>query len=499
MTTTPVQLLDHRGDPIAMPQRTRPAAMNKSYHNSTRDRTRQGTRGPLGSVNAHHDRRTLDDLIRDCGALVRNSILTQSIVDSSVLCVVGPEVIADPRSGDKEWDRDVQRRFADWAAVCDITGQQNLTGLAADVVGSWYDAGGVLAHKVMHNGRYPRIEMVEAIRLMNEAGRPDTRDMVGGVELNPDTMRPVRYWIADWNEQGTALDYNPQPHDATHLWIINNPRLRQAGQYRTAPRLAAHIDKLEALETACKATMGAYQLATYVALAITQSLPEGVNVEEQLAQYMVDNDLATSTDDAKERGVWGPGTVMNLLPGEGVSTIDPAHPTTAWDAYIWTELQQVCGSLGLPLELVFMRFIRNWSASKSAISVAWQSVRRDQGALKQQFLVPAYRWWLANEMREGRIDEPESGDWRAVEFLLPQQPVLDPKLEAEAHLLALAGGIKRHSRVLQEMGEGDRDEFMRDFKYEAQTNEEAGLTYAQPTVENVSKTVNTDEEQGADA
>jgi lambda family phage portal protein len=496
-TNAPIQLLDHSGDPIARSVYTRPAALSGSYKNSSRDRLRNGTRGPLGSVNAHHDKRTLDDLMRDCQQVVRNSIVAQTLVQKHIDCVVGPEVAVDPRSGDKAWDSEVQKRFADFAEVCDITGQLNLTGIAADVVKAWDTCGGKLAHKVMLSNRYLRLEMIEAVRLMNEAGRPDTRDMVGGVQVNPATGRPIKYWIADWNEQGTGLDYHPKPYDATHLWLINDPRLREAGQYRTPPRLGAFVDKIEALEVATRSTMGAYQLATFMALAFTRKHPEGVSMQDVLAQSMVNSGEANSVSEARDRGPWGPASVFELEDGEDVKQIDPKHPTTAWDAYLKTELRVICAGMGLPLELVYMWFDRSWSAHKSAVSTAWQRVRMDQQALKRQLLIPLYRTWLAGEMLAGRIDEPSEGDWRAVDFIMPSQPVLDPKLEAEAHLMALSGGLKLHSTVLQEMGQGDRDTFIERFKVERDENEKAGLAYSRPKAQFSSESVNkTEDEDG---
>ena len=479
-SNAPIQLLDHNGDPIARSSYTRPTAMRGSYKNSSRDKLRNGTRGPLGSVNAHHDKRTLDDLMRDCQQVVRNSIIAQTLVQKHVDCVVGPEVTVDPKSGDHDWDTEVQKRFADFAEVCDITGQLSLTGIAADVVKSWDTCGGKLAHKVMLNNRYLRLEMIEAVRLMNEAGRPDTRDMVGGVQVNPDTGRPVKYWIADWNEQGTGLDYNPKPYDATHLWLINDPRLREAGQYRTAPRLGAFVDKIEALEVATKSTMGAYQLATFIALAFTRKHPEGVKIEDVFAQSMQNSGEASSTTEAKERGVWGPASVFELEEGEDVKQVDPKHPTTAWDAYLKTELRVICAGLGLPLELVYMWFDKSWSAHKSAVSTAWQRVRMDQQALKRQLLIPLYRTWLAGEMLAGRIDEPSEGDWRAVDFIMPQQPVLDPKLEAEAHLIAMTGGLKLHSTALLEMNQGDFETFAKRYAQEQKTRTKYGIEITQP-------------------
>ena len=502
MTTTSSHLVDLYGRPLMVDRGPRGSALGGSYHNQSRsDRTRQGTRGPLGSANAHHDPRTLQDLIRDSQALARNSVITRALLRTAVDCVVGDRVTADPRTDDPKWNAMVQRRFARWGdELCDITGLQSLTGLAGSIVEAQYTDGGALAHKVALNGVHCKLEMIEAVRLMNQGNGPDTRHRHGGVEVNPTTGRAAFYWIAAWNPTGSGLDFRPVPYGAEHFLMVNNHRHQAAGQYRTAPRLAASIDKIEALETACKSTMGAYQLATFMALFITRQQAAGVSTEDALAQYMVSQGMAQSPDEARDRGVWAPMSIMEGQPGEGVTQIKPEHPTLGWDTMFWTELQTIFGEQGYPLELAFMRFIKNWSASKSAISVAWRSVRKDQEHLKRTFLVPVYHWWLANEIRQGRVPVPagERDEWMKVDFIQPQQPVLDPLIETKAALLGLAGGVKRHRTALLEMGQGDREDFMADFIDERRTNLAAGLSYGEPVQNTRSESVSDDEGSGGD-
>lgn len=494
-------LVDVHGNPLSYTTTGRGASQG-SYRNSRRTRLRNGDRGPTGSVNAHHDSRTLEDLIRDCGQVGRNSIIARAIRRAYEDHVVGDEVIADPRTKDKDWNREVQERFSAWADErCDITDQLSLTGLASSIVSTWPTAGGTLVNTHVLNGRHCKLELIEVARLRNKNNGVDTRDMIGGVETNPSTGRPVRYWVADWNEQGTGLDYNPKPYDASGRWLVNNPRLREAGQYRAAPMFAASVDKIEDLETASKSTLGAYQLMTFLALAITRDLPEGVSTQTQLAKYMVEMGMASTEQEALERGVWGPGTILEMRPGEQVTPINPTHPTTGWDVMYWSEIMAMLGEHGLCPELVFSRFIRNYSASRSAISVCWKSIRKLQKALVRDFLRRVYHWWLANEIRQGRIRSLAGDEWKKVQFILPRMPVLDAKIETEAWLMQLAGGLKRHREVLLENDQGDRDQFMVDFVEERVSNKEAKLNYAQPTQQTESKNLNEDEneEENADA
>jgi lambda family phage portal protein len=460
----------------------RPSAASRSFNNSSRGRLRRPGHGPIGSANSHRDERTLEKLIRDCQHEARNNPIARTLMHARSDFVVGSSPIHETRSEDKDWNKEVEARFADWSAGrCDSAGQMTLAQIAAAIVNAMDDSGGILAHKVGGKGGWaPRIELIEAIRLKNPPGRSDSRFLTAGVELSESTNRPVAYHVADWNEQGTSLTTQTRKLDSTAALLINNPRLLGPNQHRAEPGLAAVLDKIEALTRTCEASLVAHELAAMTALVIQRENAQGVTHEDAMAESMVAAGLATSTQDAKDRGLWLPGGVMELNAGESVFQVDPKHPSSGFEVMFWTELHAICAALDLPLELVYMRFTNNFAASRSAISVGWRKMQVLQAYITSRFLTPIYLWWLAGEIREGGLRMPKGAGWNRHGFILPAMPSLDPKAEAEAQLLALAGGITTHRRVLLDRGEGDRAQFMEAWKAEHQENTDAGLTYGQP-------------------
>ncbi len=467
-----------------------PKASTSSFDNATRGRGRPGSHAPLASPNAHRDQRTLEALIRDCEALARNNHLVRAMLTAKADMIVGHRPTVEARTSDNNWNRETEKRFLDWSCeACDNAGQLSLNQYATAVVKAWDTAGGLLIHKLAERGRV-RMEAIEVARLRNPGGKPDTRTMHAGVELT-EGGRPVRYHVADWSTYGTFVESKTTEVDASNAWLLNNPRLLDANQHRTEPGLASVVDRLETLDRAVESTFGAYELATYIALFIERADPQQ-NIEDQMAQAAVQAGLATSTQDAIERGVWQPLGVMQGRIGEKVTQIKPEFPSTSFDQLFWTELHTIAAALDLPLEIAFMRFIRNWSASRSAVSVAWRAVEVYQRVLVDRFLRPVYRWWLANEQISGRIAQRE--DWRDCEWFMPTMPMLDPKQELEAQLMALGGGLKLHETALRETGQGDRATFITKWDREQQENRAIGLRYAQPVQVNRSETV----EAGAD-
>lgn len=458
---------------------TTPSSVSGSWRNADRNRTRGGRRGPIGSADAHADSVTLEKLIRDCTALTRNNLLAQAVVAARSDHVVGHSPTVEARSEDEAWNRDVEMRWAEWCdGACDVTGQMSFAEICGAVCESWDDAGGIIANKVDLGHNRVGLEMIEVVRLMNERGGADRRGMHGGVEYNA-LGRPVAYWLADWNDQMTSLGRTPRRYDATGMWLVNNPHLQRVGQHRTVPRLASVVDRFETIERAGTSTWGAYELATYIALFIKNRLPESISIEDYMAYAQVGAGEASSVAQAKDRGVWKPLSVLEGAPGEEIQQVKPEHPTTGFDQMFWTELQAICSAMGMPPELVYMRFVRNYSASRSAISVGWKKVLKYQEVMKRRFIRPVYHWWLANEQLAGRVRIKPDPEWKRCEVILPGMPVLDPKVETEALGNQLSLGLCLHEDALRQLGKGDRAEFMRKWMIEKQENEAAGLSYSQ--------------------
>lgn len=469
-------------------------ALYGSHPSSKRDRKRGARQSPLGSNNAHNDARSIEDLIRDCTALKRGNHLAQAVIGARSDHVVGATPTVEARTDDEDWNRDVERKFADWCDHCDLAGQLSFGEIAAAVVNSWDTTGGMACNKVLTTtGDHLRLEMIDVIRLMNPSGNADSKYFTGGVELSESTNRPINYHIADWNDQGTALDRNPKPYDTGNILLMNNPHLQDINQHRTVPRLGSVAPMFETIKRAGTSTWGAYELATYIALFIKRAGGEGISIQEGLARAQVAAGNASSTQDAIERGVWEPLSILEGQVGESIEQIKPEHPTTGFDVMFWTELHSICAGMGIPIELVMMRFDKNYAASRSAIAVGWKKIEKYQKALIRRFLKPVYYCWLVNEQLHGRIASKPKSEWMKCEWFLPSMPVMDEKTEVESMLLGLAGGLYTHENVLRRLNQGSRETFMKKFKQEALENAEAGLIYGLPISEFKSETTQTDE------
>lgn len=478
----------------------RATAMYNSFTNTTRDRMRGGSRGALASRNAHRDSRSLENAIRDCQDKARNDLLARAMMSARADAIVGDDPIFQALSTDPAWNTEVEKRFQDWCDdQADLSGVLSFAEICSGIVNSWDENGGELVHKVVQGaGRTMRcrLQVIEILRLVNPGNRQDNRLLQGGVQISERTGRAEGYFVGEWNDQGTSVKPATEPMDASNFWLVNNPRGLKGGQHRAEPMLTAALDRLDKIDRSTEASWDAYELASMIALFIKKQSLAGPSTADQLARAQVTAGLAASASEAKDRGLWASGQVMEGLVGEEIQTINPAHPVTGFDTMLWTELQVIFAAMDMTPELVAMWFIKNYAASRSAISVAWRRVQKYQGYLVRKFMKPVYRWWVANEILSGRINAVEG--WRDCAWYLPVMPVLDPKVEAEAEVLKLTNGLTLHEKSLRVLGSGRRDQFMPKWKTEHQENEDAGLRYGKPEQTTRSEQVVTDETKDTD-
>ena len=469
----------------------KPSAIAGSFENATRGPMRNGRKPRAATRTAHRDQATLDTLIPDCEAIARNNHLVRATLSCMRDVVVGHAPAIEATGGDAEWRADVERRFRDWAdsVLPDAFGTMGFWDLAGDVVTRWETSGGVLRHFVKEPDRPLAVELIDVYRLRNQNGTRDTETMKGGVET--DGARPVAYHVADWDPAGISLrrtDTRRLAHGPADL--INSPRLLGAGQYRAEPGLSTVVDRYEKLNVATDASFTAYVVAASIALTVERDQTRSAgNVESQMAQAMVDAGYADSVEDAIETGYMDAGMFFEASPGDKIGQVDSKHPSAPFQEAFWMELQALCAAVDLPVELVFYRYIRNWSASRSAIATAWRRIQSRQDALRRRFVVPTWRAWLRGEIADKRI--PFVPDWDRCEVRLATMPVLEPKQEIEALTMKLAAKLTTHEAALAELGITDRAAFMQKLATEKAEADAIGITVGEQPVQ---KTVSVNED-----
>jgi hypothetical protein len=152
--------------------------------------------------------------------------------------------------------------------------------------------------------------------------------------------------------------------------------------------------------------------------------------------------------------------VLHLGMGEKASQIKPEHPTQQYTEFFKEQLRVVCAALGIPLSCVLYFFDRSYSASRAELAVMGRQHDPIRWVIESRLLRPVYRFWVAGEIRNGRV--AKVAGWDRCAWTWPALPVLDPKIEVEARANQLSAGLITREAALRSLGvEMEVEEFYR--------------------------------------
>ncbi|MEE8206499.1 MAG: phage portal protein, partial [Nitrospinaceae bacterium] len=112
--------------------------------------------------------------------------------------------------------------------------------------------------------------------------------------------------------------------------------------------------------------------------------------------------------DLPEATVGQPGSMMiqNLTKGADITLANPNSPSTTYDRFIDAFMTSIAASMGVPLEVVHMKFASNFSASRAALLLFQRVLEIERDDMAADFLDPTYEMWMTGEISAGRISAP---------------------------------------------------------------------------------------------
>jgi lambda family phage portal protein len=207
------------------------------------------------------------------------------------------------------------------------------------------------------------------------------------------------------------------------------------GQTRGVPYLAPVIEPLKQLDKYTEAELMAAVVASLLTVFVKSETGEGF--------------APTAGEQPSNAEIkLGTGTIVDLAPGEDITTVSPNRPNTAFDPFVQSVLRQIGVSLGLPFEVLIKHFTASYSAARAALMEAWKFFRLRREFLAQTFCAPVYEAWMEEAVALGRIAAPGFFDdpARRIAYLqadwigdAPAQ--IDPTKEVDAAAKRLEIGV----------------------------------------------------------
>lgn len=411
------------------------------------------------------------DVIADLPALrersrdaERNLPVAAGVINTTTTHAVGTGLSLNPRINAKflqltpeaaeAWQTETRTRFLAWfgSKDCDITRNQNgyeLQDLALRTTLASGDAF-VITPQIERNGRRQLVlQLIEADRVSNPGGGRDTDTLTEGIECSPDTGETVAVHVSNrhpgdlrsgagraWQRIETRGAQTGR-RNVLHLFKVLRPGLR-----RGVPMLAPVMEPLKQLQNFTKAELDAAVNSAIFAVFATMD-PKAFD------ETFSEDDISSIVKKAEKwSGEIESGKIMNLLPGETVTSPAPGRPNPEFDPFFQACVRQIGMAIGLPYEVLIMHYQSSYSAARAALLMAWRFFMSWREWLATNLCQPVYELWLADEVSSGRIAAPGffadpvvRAAWCGAQWVGDGPGSIDPQKEVAAAEKRVALGI----------------------------------------------------------
>lgn len=385
---------------------------------------------------------------------------------------IDPEQLGMSEQQASSWSTRTESEFDYWASNrnADYGHELNFYELQVLALKSILIDGEVLV-RIRHmrdrynQGRFPymtKIQLIEASRIQT----PDnTRHLIWdeGVALDTDGL-VIGYNIKNRHPDSELTGQPPLediyiPADGSVLHIFPRERI---GQHRGIPFLAPVIEQLKQLSRYTDAELMAAVVSGLFAIFFEhESRGDGAYGEED---YAVEQGLGEVPGLGNISMQEMSGTMMELPEGVKATCISPGRPNQNFTNFVESLTHQIGGALGIPSELLFLRFTASYSASRGALLEAWKVFKNWRKWFADEFCQTVYEAWLDEAVRLGRIDAPmyyqddyTSKLYSWCEWTGPSQGQLNPVQEVQASVMKIENNLSTYQRECGEMTGEDWD------------------------------------------
>lgn len=403
------------------------------YH-VVREAARDGNLGTAGSGKQHErpDRTALYLISRE---LYRDNLLYSGIINRAADYTVGSGFNLQLRSGDPDWDSEVEKWWKRFWSRPDAKGDKSGPGVERMMAKELYRCGEATS-LLLKSGK---LQLIEA-------------EQIVGLGLNKDGITR--------NEEGAATEYSIAPYQE-YGGVDVARAVKRAAQFvlhavdpdrpsssRGVPPCNSTFSQLRRVDSIFNSEALARDLQSRLAIAITK---EGGPQWGKNASKADTSKTGAEGDPAARLLQIDRGLIYTGKPGDKVESLQRSAPGANFEAELIPFLRSLGGPLGIPLELLFMDWTKtNYSQSRAILEQAYLTFARWQCLLKDFFLTPVFQWALERAIVAGEFASTQPDDYLAHEWIVPAWPWIDALKEAQAYGEQLDRGLATHAQVLKQ-------------------------------------------------
>jgi lambda family phage portal protein len=150
-------------------------------------------------------------------------------------------------------------------------------------------------------------------------------------------------------------------------------------------------------------------------------------------------------------GVW------NLGSGEDLKALQNSSPVDSYRDFTEAFVSHLSASMGMPGEVLLMKFGQSYSASRALLVMYWRIVEMEREELATDYLDPTYEAWLEGEIAAGRVKAPGWTNprlrqaWLKNNWIGDPMPNIDPMRTANADKLYAEMGATTINRIARNL------------------------------------------------
>lgn len=250
------------------------------------------------------------------------------------------------------------------------------------------------------------LQLVEADRVCNPDRKADSDTLVDGIALSEETGEAVAVHIARYHPGDRLVKNTWQPvkmrgETTERRNVLHSFTSLRPGQIRGVPWVSTILEPLKQLSQYTDAELKA-AVDSAVTSFFTQMDPEAFAdlYDEESQNKVLEQGLKW------DGNVAGNNKVVNLLPGEEIKNLTPGRPNPQFDPFVQAIKNQIGAAIGIPVEMLNMRFESSYTAARAAREMAGKFFRGERDMVITDICQPVYELWLENEVAEGRCSAP---------------------------------------------------------------------------------------------
>lgn len=183
----------------------------------------------------------------------------------------------------------------------------------------------------------------------------------------------------------------------------------------------------------------------------------GLTDSNTVAQVDGTDNIVNFTD-APEATQTRPGSFMmaSLASGEELQFMKHDIQGDSYESFVNTFTGYLSASVGMPLEVLLMKFNNNYSASRATLVLFWRICMMWRQEMDSDMMTPIITSWLSEEIAAGRTQAPGWSDprmrqaWLSHNLFGVPMPSIDPGKDAKADKDNLETGITTQERLARE-------------------------------------------------